>query len=138
MEIVVPVKPSNEVTMEVVMPVKPSNEEAMEVVVPVKPSNEEAMELVAAAKPSNEEAKEVVVTVEEHRALQAKPSNEDASKSSDEAMIDVELHVAKAKASDEEAILLYPFIGGYVIEDAAKGLFLGEDPNTSQQHTCCH
>jgi hypothetical protein len=37
---------------------------------------------------------------------------------------------AKSKSSDQEVILVYLFIGGEAIEDAAKGLFLGEDPHT--------
>ncbi len=44
------------------------------------------------------------------------------SKCSNEVVTDAELSLAKPKTS--EVILVYPFIGGKVVEDAAKELFL--------------
>jgi hypothetical protein len=37
---------------------------------------------------------------------------------------------APPKSADEEVILVCPLLDGEAIEDAAKGLFLGEDPHT--------
>ncbi len=84
---------------------------------------------------TEEEAMELEFGLE---GVQAKPSEhtkkDDDTKQFKPAKQDVitehDLASDKPMSGDEEVILVYPFVGGQLIEDAAQGLFLGEDPTT--------